>query len=227
MATINEEEKMNQRSNKPMYVGLCALVILMLTVGGAWADSSGRKNYGRVSLGMNDVTGDLDDAGYDEGVAVGVTYGRYLTKNLVIEGGINYFHTNQDISGSTTVAGRYTREDNIFVSALSATLKGEFPLGPVRFYGGAGVGGYFVSLNTDIETSSLGSFDEDDDDVVFGAHAVAGAYYDITPRIFAGIEGMYRWTGDIDILKNVGTVPVEVDGNLNGYVVSVSAGFRF
>jgi opacity protein-like surface antigen len=62
---------------------------------------------------------------------------------------------------------------------------------------------------------------------VFGVHALAGANYDITPRIFAGIEGMYRWTGDIDIQKNTGTVPVEVEGDLNGYVLSVSAGFRF
>lgn len=218
---------MNQLSNKQMCVWLSALVLLMLTVGSAWADSRVRKNYGKVNLGMNDLTGDLDEAGYDEGVAFSFNYGRYLTKNLVIEGGINYFQTNQDISGSTTVAGRYTRKDSIFVSSLLGTLKGEFPLGPVRFYGGAGVGVYFVSLYTDIETSRLGSFDEDDADVVFGAHVLAGAYYDITPRLFTGIEGMYRWTGDIDILKNTGTVPVEVDGNLNGYVLSVSAGFRF
>lgn len=208
-------------------IWVCFLAFMSVTASAGWADSSVYKNYGKANLGMNDFTGDLDDAGYDEYGAFGITYGRYLGKNLVIEGGISYFQTDQDISGSNPTAGTYTREDSIFVNAISATLKGEFPVGPVRFYGGAGVGGYFVFLNTEIETSRLGSFNADDDDVVFGVHALAGAYYDITPRIFAGIEGMYRWTGNIDIIKNTGTVPVEIEGDLNGYVLSVSAGFRF
>jgi len=42
-----------------------------------------------------------------------------------------------------------------------------------------------------------------------------------------GAEGRYRWTGDIDMEKITGTVPVRIKGNLNGYAVTLSAGFRF
>jgi len=100
-------------------------------------------------------------------------------------------------------------------------------VGSVALYDGAGVGGYFVSLYSDIETSLQGDYDKDDDDIAFGAHIVAGGYYDITPRFFVGVEGMYRWTGDIDI-QDKGAVPVQVKGDLNGYTVTaVLAGFRF
>lgn len=198
-----------------------------IAVNAAWADSSEYKNYAKVNLGMNDHTGDLDDAGYDAGFDVGATYGRYLGRNITFEGGTNFFQTNQDIDGSNTAAGSYTRKDSIFVNSILATLKGEIPVGPVTLYGGAGVGGYFVTLYSDIETSRQGDYDKDDDDVVFGAHLVAGGHYDITPRFFVGVEGMYRWTGDVDIQDNSGSVPVQVEGDLNGYTVTALAGFRF
>lgn len=198
-----------------------------IAVNAAWADASEYKNYAKVNLGMSDHTGDLDDAGYGAGFDVGATYGRYLGNYLAIEGGTNFFQTNQKIDGSNTVAGSYTRKDSIFVNSLLATLKGEIPVGPVTLYGGAGVGGYFVTLYSDIETSRQGDYDKDDDDIVFGAHLVAGGHYDITPRFFVGVEGMYRWTGDVDIQDNSGSVPVQVEGDLNGYTMTVLAGFRF
>ena len=198
-----------------------------IAVNTAWADSSEYKNYAKVNLGMSDHTGDLDDAGYDAGFDFGATYGRYLGNYLTIEGGTNFFQTNQEIDGSNTVAGSYTRKDSIYVNSLLATLKGEIPVGPVTLYGGAGVGSYFVLLYSDIETSRQGDFDKDDDDIVFGAHLVAGGHYDITPRFFVGVEGMYRWTGDVDIQDNSGSVPVQVEGDLNGYTVTALAGFRF
>jgi opacity protein-like surface antigen len=201
--------------------------ITSLAVNAAWADSSVHKNYAKVNLGVNEFTGGLDDAGYNAGVDVGAAYGRYLGKYMVLEGGINSFQTNQDISGSSSVAGTYEREDSIFVNSILATLKGEFPVGPVTLYGGAGVGGYFVNLFTDIETSRQGDFDKDDDDIVFGVHLVAGGHYDITPRFFVGVEGMYRWTEDIDIQQTAVDVPIQVEGDLNGYAVTLLAGFRF
>ena len=218
---------MDRKIKVGVMVGFIVLFLSGMVASAARAGSSMYKNYTKVNLGMNDFTGDLDDADYNAGFDAGATYGRYLGRYLTIEGGINFFQTNQEFNGSNEVAGSYTRKDSIFVSSLLATLKGEFPVGPVTLYGGAGVGSYFVTLYTDIETSRIGSFDEDDDDVVFGAHLVAGGYYDITPRIFAGIEGMYRWTGDFEIQQNPATVPVQVEGNLNGYAATVSAGFRF
>lgn len=198
-----------------------------LTLQTAWADSTGYRNYGRVGVGVNQFSADMDDAGYDAGITSNATFGRYLGKNLVFEGTVGYLYTDQDISGRTGVAGSYTRDDKIGVSSLLATLKGEIPIGPVTLSGGAGIGVYYAALNTEIETANLGSFDVDDDDTVFGVHLVVGGCYNITQRLFAAAEGLYRWTGDLKINKTTGTVPVQLRGDLEGFAVTLSAGYRF
>ena len=82
------------------------LLFILLALGGlilnaAWADSGEYKNYGQVGLGLNQFSADLDDAGYDVGIAAHATYGRYLAKNLAVEGTFAFFHADQDFSGST------------------------------------------------------------------------------------------------------------------------------
>lgn len=201
--------------------------IFVLAVSQAVADPKEYKNYARIGVGANQPTDDLDDADYDAGVHTSFSYGRYLGKNLIIEGAANWFAADEEFSGSTVTAGTYDREDLLGVSVLSITLKGEFPVGPVRLFAGAGAGAYFANLDSEIDTQNLGSFDVDDQDEVFGAHVVAGGSYDITSRVFIGIEGLYRWTDDIDIRKTVGTVPVQYKGNLDGFAITFSGGFRF
>ncbi len=198
-----------------------------LQVNTARADAGGHKNYGRVGLGFNQFSDDLDDAGYDEGIAANVTYGRYLGKYIAIEGTLGSFYTDQDFSGNTGVAGSYTREDEILVNALLVTLKGEIPIGPVTLYSGAGMGVYYADFHAEIDTRNLGGFDVDDDDTVFGVHLVAGVNYDITERLFIGAEGLYRWTGDLDINRIPATVPVQLEGDLDGLAVTLSVGYRF
>lgn len=82
-------------------------------------------------------------------------------------------------------------------------------------------------MNSDITTPYLGEFDKDESDNVFGFHVVTGVNYNITSRFFLGLQGLYRWTEDIDINKSAETVPVIVEGDLNGYIVTLAAGFRF
>ena len=91
-----------KRTAKPGPVLLIFLLVLAgLTVHTAWADSGEYKNYGQVGLGLNQFSADLDDAGYDVGIAAHATYGRYLAKNLAVEGTFAFFHADQDFSGST------------------------------------------------------------------------------------------------------------------------------
>jgi len=207
---------------------LFSLALAGLTLSTARADSGEYKNYGWVGVGGHQFSADLDDAGYDDvGVAFDASWGRYLGKHLVIEGTVGYLYTDQDFSGSTGVAGSYTREDKFGVSSLLVTLKGEIPAGPVTLYGGAGAGVYYAKLDTEIETSNLGDFDTDDDDTVFGVHVVVGGYHNITQRLFVGVEGLYRWTDDLEINKTTGTVPVQLNGDLDGLAVTLSAGYRF
>ena len=185
------------------------------------------KNYGQAGIGLNRPTGGLDDAGYDTGLTTRITYGRVLSKNLVVEGTAEFFFTDQDLNGGTDDAGYYTREDTIGVSALMVTLKGQVPAGPLTLFAGAGVGGYYIALDSEIETAAFGDFDVDDEDSVWGVHVVLGATWDLTRRIFLGGQWLYRWTDDVKIEKRVGTVPVELKGDLDGYAVTFMGGFRF
>jgi hypothetical protein len=193
----------------------------------AFADSADFKNYGMAGIGLHRPTGGLDDAGYDTGFNTGITYGRVLSKYWVVEGTADLFFTDQDSSGTTSVAGYYSREDTIGVSALMVTLKGRYPVDRLVLFAGGGIGGYYVHLDSEIETSNLGDFDADEDDTVWGVHVVFGATWDLTGRIFLGGQARYRWTDDVNIDKRVGTVPVQLNGDLDGYTVTFLGGFKF
>lgn len=208
-----------------VYIAVITMTAFM--AGGVWADSADFKNYGRLALGVNQPSGDLDDAGYDAGFNISATYGRYLAKNLVVEGSLGSFFTDQEFSGSTGITGSFTREDIISASSILGTIKGELPMGPVNLFAGAGLGLYVVILDSEIDTTFLGDLDAEDSDTVFGAHVVVGGDFNITHRVFIGVEGLYRWTTEFDMRDRVGTIPVEVEGDLDGYSISFMGGFRF
>jgi len=219
------------KSGRKHLLGIVAAVnvLSVIVAGNVMADDGvWRANYAQVKLGAFQPTGDLDDAGFDAGPLASVAYGRYLTRYLSVETSIEGFGTqNDDIRGTNTIAGSYELENTLATSAFLVTLKGEYPVGPVSFFGGIGGGFYVVTLDSDIDTSMLGDFSIDDDDSVFGAHVVAGANYDITDRFFIGLEGMYRWTDDVDLSETVALIPIEYSGDLSGFSVTVNAGFRF
>lgn len=204
-----------------------ASLLCLFTTGKAMAADPARDNYMQVKLGAFQPLGDLDDAEFDTGGQFAIGYGRYLTSYLVVEAAVEGIATENDRRGSNAAAGNYTQENILSAGAFLLTLKGEIPVGPVDFFGGVGGGLYSVVLDSDIESSGLGNFSTDDDDTVLGVHLVAGANYDITDRFFVGVEGMYRWTDDIDLSKTVASIPVEYHGNLSGYSVTINGGFRF
>jgi opacity protein-like surface antigen len=193
----------------------------------AAADSRDYRNYGEIRLGINEFTGDLDDAGYDLGGNFAFAYGRYLMPNLIIEGALDLFGNDAKQRDYSDTVGNYTREDSLAVLSLLATIKGAWPVGPVTLFAGGGAGFYLVAVNSEISPDQYRTRDEDDTDSVLGLHVVAGANYSITPRFFVGVQGLYRWTGDIEIDEIVASVPVRVEGNLNGYALTLTAGFRF
>lgn len=209
-------------------VGMLAAagMLSILCAGNALAEME-RPNYAQVKFGMFQPTDDLDDADYDTGFQMGGAYGRYLTRNLIIEAGIDGFSVDDDVDGSNDIAGTYDQDNTLSVAAFLLTLKGEVPVGQAAIFGGVGVGLYTATLDSDIESQRLGNFDTDDDDQVFGMHLVAGVNYDITERFFAGVEGQYRWTDDVEIDESVASIPVEYNGDLSGFAITFNGGFRF
>ena len=192
------------------------------------AEATRQTNYLLAKVGPVLTSEDLDDAGYDVGGNIALTYGRYLGRNLLIEGTLDLFAVgNDDISGTSALAGNYDIDSTMAVSSLLFTLKGELPLGRLALFGGVGGGLYGVYLENEVDSSTLGSFNKNDSDTVLGTHLTAGVTYDITERIFIGGEGLYRWTQDVKIAENVAAVPLNYRGNLNGYALTFTTGFRF
>ena len=207
-----------------MLAAVNALGILFAGNAMAYLD---RPNYAQLKLGAFQPTDDLDDADFDTGLQVSGAYGRYLTRNLIVEVGIDGFSLDSDFDGSNDLAGNFDQDNTLSVVALLVTLKGEVPVGSANIFGGVGAGFYAANLDSDIESERLGDFSTDDSDQVFGLHVVAGVNYDITDRFFAGVEGMYRWTDDLDIDETVASIPVSYNGDLSGFSITINGGFRF
>ena len=222
-----------RRLNHFAIIAIVSALMVSLTGLPAWAEPESTKNlkpysnYARIGIGGSVFTDDLEEAEFDGGVNGSLSYGRYLFKYLVVEATIGGFATGEEFEGDTSLAGDYTRTDTIFVNTLLATVKGEWPIGPVRVFAGGGVGAYFLTLRSDMETDRLGDFESSQSDSVIGVHGVAGAYYDITRRFFIGLEGMYYQTDDIEIDEEAATIPVHYDGNLNGVTLAMTCGFKF
>lgn len=208
-----------------------------LTLGGAShcvADEvESRKNYMQLKLGALFSTSDLDEEGiHDIGFSSTLAYGRYLTDNLILEGsydaaGLWYDTSNDTNSGSNSIAGNYTQDGGFSTGSLLLTVKGEYPLGPVDLFGGGGIGYHVAYMFADIESEKLGDFNVDDDDSAFGVHAVAGANYNFNERFFLGFEAMYRWTDDVELSSTGGSIPVDYNGDLNGFILTLNTGFKF
>lgn len=184
-------------------------------------------NYGIAKVGMMHSTGDLDEADYDPGFAAGLSYGRYLTEHFIIEGGFDFFSSMDEREGYNNDIGGYDQDNYFSATGLIVTFKGEFPAGPIRFYIGGGIGAYYVLLNSEIDADRHREFDEEGDDAVWGMHLVTGGYYNISPRLFMGFEGMYRWTEEVRIDETRHSVPITYEGDLDGYQLVFTTGFRF
>lgn len=203
-------------------VGLCMAGNVMAE------DNYMRNNYGLVKVGMFQPSGDMDDANYDNGGDLSIVYGRYLNRYLVLEAGFDVFGSDQKtIYGYNPRVGDYRQDNSLVAVAGLVTLKGEMPVGPVDLFGGIGGGIYSVTLSSDIDSSRYYDISTDDSDGVFGMHVVAGANFNINDRFFVGVEGKYRWTGDVDIHDTVASIPVDYKGDLSGYAVTFNAGLRF
>ena len=206
---------------------LLIIVVVAMTHGIVWADDKNNLNYVRFGSGVYQPTGDLDDVGYNSGINISGVFGRYFGKHLVLEGGCSFFYSERDFVGSTSAAGFYTEEDTVGILSVTATAKGVYPIGKVELFGGAGIGGYFVSFDADITASNLGNVSTDDEDAVFGFHITGGGNYKITERFFLGGEVKYLWTDDVDIIKPISDIPIRLQGDLSGYIVNITFGFRF
>lgn len=214
---------------KSTIIGLlvAANMIGAVTVGSAVAEETKKPNYVQAKMGFLYPTSGLDDADYDTGFYSGLSYGRYLTKHLILEGTVDASLSKNDLTASNGFTGNYSQKNDLWITSFLLTLKDEYTIGRVNLYGGGGIGVYVVNLTSKTHSNRFGTFKEDGDDTVFGVHLVAGANYDITQSWFVGVEGGYRWTEDAKIEKNAVGVPVGYNDDINGLSLAATLGYRF
>ncbi len=224
----HREDKMKSRKTNVVRVLTLVSVVSLCMAGNVMATEDGRKlNSTQLKIGIFQPSGDMDDLNYDNGGNFSAAYSRYLNRFVVLEAGFDIFASEQNLSGRNADAGSYTQDNTLAAVGAVVTVKGEYTIGQVDFFGGLGAGMYAVSLTSDIDSSRLGNLDDDDSDGVFGAHVVAGINYNINERFFLGMEGKYRWTDEVEIREEVASIPIEYSGDLSGYTVTFNGGFRF
>ena len=202
-------------------------VILILSVAGSATADQKPPNYISLKGGIYTPTGDLDDSEFDSGFNGEIAFGRYMSPNGVVEVGIGYFNSDAEFSGTYPYIGTFSEKDEVKVVPLTASAKGILPAGPVEFYIGGGIGLYYVEISADADTSGLGSFSFSDTDYIFGVHVMAGVQFDIANRAFFGIEAKNVWTDEAEAEDTVRGIPMKIETDLNGYMVTANLGIRF
>jgi opacity protein-like surface antigen len=108
-----------------------------------------------------------------------------------------------------------------------ATGKAIYPTGNWELVAEVGVGPYFAKFSGALTTPALGTININDDDTVFGLNLGLGVNYNITEEFFLGIEGKYLLTSDAKFGGFASGATVELETDLNGFMVMGVFGFRF
>jgi opacity protein-like surface antigen len=162
---------------------------------------------------------DLD--GFDTGFNGDFAFGFRLNPNIAAELGIGYFNTEgEKTAAGATYVGRKNFDINVW--SFTFTLKAIFPYKKWEFFGLAGGGGYIVSRPYDVEDyHHHHDYDDDAYDWVLGGYLGAGIHYNITPKIFLGVEGKYLWTEQAKFEY------LEEKFRMDGIIATGVIGFRF
>lgn len=181
-----------------------------------------------------------DESKVDTGFNGEIGYGFDLLPGpgmLALEGTIGYFNAEQSEDyyvGTTNIYGfqdRYNVSFDADVVPLALSLKAGIESGPFTFYVGGGLDLLFVNMEMKYNNSYRNSYydryrySDDDNDVIFGGHVMAGLTFDINPRMFVGAEAKYLATEDMDMSFYGGQDTLT--GDLNGVTISGVFGFRF
>jgi len=162
--------------------------------------------------------------GLDTGLSGEVAFGYRFNPNIAGEFALGFFNTK----GEATVAGTTWGQDfHINVYPATFTLKAILPYNKWEFFGFAGGGVYLVYIPYYYEDSDHHHYDHYDYDVIFGGYLGAGIQYNITPRIFAGLEGKYLWTDKVKYHYGAFAAPLTAEFRMDGIISNVLVGFRF
>ena len=204
---------------------LLLIILLVVSFVPTVALAQGQQFYMALKPGAFFPQGDLDDNNWDTGFSGELAFGRQYSKNLAVELNVGWYNLDESeqfsgvLNGASVSAGA-TADIDIIPFAL--TVKGILPFERWEFYGLAGIGAYFTTVEvagSAAANNTTISFSDDDSDTVFGLTVGLGIHYNISPLWFLGVEGKYLFTSDVDVFG--------VDANLNGIIAAGVIGYRF
>ena len=175
---------------------------------------------------------DLDDTGFNGEIMLGYRF----NSNIAAEFGIGYFNTEAE---KTVVGATYVGREkfDIDVFPVTFTLKAILPYKKWEFFGLGGAGVYIVSGPYDVEDYDYDhdhhhdhDYDDDEDydyDARLGGYLGAGIHYNITPKIFIGVEGKYLWTDKAKLEYEEFGAPLRVKFKMDGIIATAVIGIRF
>lgn len=162
----------------------------------------------------------------DAGFSGELAYGYRVDEHLAIELSSGYFGTSKTFSASGLGSGVSLKE-SVDAVPLTAAIKIIAPIKKqFELYFLAGPGAYFVNSKARFSGAAV-SAPSSDNKTLVGGFLGTGVAYNITPRVFVGLEGRYLWPGYIRMTTSVGGLPVTESRSMQGALFTANVGFRF
>ncbi len=163
-------------------------------------------------------TSNLND--FNAGVNGEIAFGYSFDKNWAIEAGPGYFETSAS-KGAKFGADSTQTSVHLRVVPLTVAIKGSIPVNKFEFYGIGGIGAYVLEVDFDSsEDSDHGRHDSNgESETLFGGFLGLGARFNVTSKMFLGLEGKYLWT-----TKSTFN---DAETDLTGIQATFNIGFRF
>ena len=179
-----------------------------------------------LKIGTYNPTGDLDDSGFDSGTGGEFVWGIYYFENFSTEFGVGYFASDLSISSIVSGFGQVEQKADVAALPFFLSLKGHIPFVVGEIYGGAGIDFIIAGVDFTIKTP-LGTASFTDANYIFGGHIMVGLNFNITERLFIGVEGKYLVTTDASFSDTNRGLIWTADINFTGYSLFGQVGYRW
>ncbi len=181
--------------------------------------------YGQDTLNYLSFKGGAffpDNQDFEDSFTAEVTVEHYFNPNLAIEGGLGYVGIGDFDGTVNTPFGPIKADVDSWAVPITFTAKGILPINNIKLYAGAGFGLYVLEARATFSFLGFPASD-DDDEVVWGGHLLAGLQVDVSPQILLGLEGKYTSTDNVSL--HVANTSLEVE--VEGFSATGVIGFRF
>lgn len=212
---MKRDEKIHsQFLSKALFV---AFVIIISTVSfrSTAFSQTEEANYALLKAGIYSP-----QASYMKGFGTGfngeIALGHYFDQFLAMEISAGYFRTTV----SETIGG-IPMDGTISVVPITLSVRPSYKIQNFEMYALGGFGMYIAKAESS-KTVGATLISASDTDIALGIHFGAGALFNITPKLFLGVEGKYFWVRPKWEMNGA-----SITGDIDGFILTGNLGFRF